>query len=225
MWKIKTTILAASTAILFILLGFSPAVAQPLCPQQLCEEESTLVASLMNQIETAAAQADSYNDFLQRLQNICSKNLGEKFPVLKEILGKLLDWSIKDRSASLFDFGLRYMLNRELRKHRDRNFFVISSGSYYRIRPWKDNDIRLLKQGPGSWHYTGKTKILSGRTLILERHPFGIKQRVLGPQIGLMLGFRGISIDVESRLTGMSYVFFIGRAARIRAFDITPFSR
>jgi hypothetical protein len=46
-----------------------------------------------------------------------------------------------------------------------------------------------------------------------------------GPQVGLMSGFKGIYIDHESKLTGDSYVFFIGHAHRIRVFDLTPFSK
>jgi hypothetical protein len=75
------------------------------------------------------------------------------------------------------------------------------------------------------WRYSDTAKLLKGRTLILERQPFGIHQKMLGPQLGFMKGFKGIYIDIESKLTGNAYVFFLGRAHRIRAFDLTPLSK
>jgi hypothetical protein len=48
---------------------------------------------------------------------------------------------------------------------------------------------------------------------------------MIGPQLGLMKGFKGIYIDIESKLTGNAYVFFMGRVDRIRTFDLTPLSK
>ena len=83
----------------------------------------------------------------------------------------------------------------------------------------------LFKEGFSMWRYSDTAKLLKGKTLILERHPFGVHQRMMGPQLGIMRGFRGIFLDIESKLTGNSYVFFIGGARRIRAFDLTPLSK
>jgi hypothetical protein len=75
------------------------------------------------------------------------------------------------------------------------------------------------------WRYSDVSKLLKGRTLILERQPFGVHQKMVGPQIGIMKGFRGIYIDIESKLTGNSYVVFMGIVHRIRTFDLTPLSK
>jgi hypothetical protein len=75
------------------------------------------------------------------------------------------------------------------------------------------------------WRYSDTSMILTGRTLVIERQPFEIHQKVKGPQLGLMRCFKGIYLDIESKLTGNSYVFFMGRANRIHAFDLTPLSK
>ncbi len=75
------------------------------------------------------------------------------------------------------------------------------------------------------WRYSDASKLLKGRTLIIGRQPFEIHQKMSGPQLGFMKGFKGIYFDFESRLTGDSYVFIMGRAHRIRAFDLTPLSK
>ena len=72
------------------------------------------------------------------------------------------------------------------------------------------------------WRYSGKTTLFTGKTLIMK--DFQVKQRITGPQVGMVLGFKGLYLDTESKLTGNSYILFMGRATRAHAFDITPFS-
>jgi len=102
------------------------------------------------------------------------------------------------------------------------DYFVISYGVYNRLNPMKENSVDRYKRGLSLWHYSDCSKLVDGRTLVLEQQPFGIKQKMTGAQLGLMVGFKGIYLDIESKLTGRSYVFFMGRTERIRVFDLTP---
>jgi hypothetical protein len=93
------------------------------------------------------------------------------------------------------------------------------------LNPFKENTVAHLKPGLSMWRYSAASILIKGRTLVLERKPFGIHQKIAGPQLGLMRGFKGIYIDHESKLTANSYIFFMGHAPRIRVFDLTPFSK
>ena len=106
-----------------------------------------------------------------------------------------------------------------------KNNFIFSYGVYKRLNPRKSDEIKLFKQGFEFWRYSAKSILLKSRTLVIQREPYGIKNRVMGKQIGYMMGFRGFYIDRESKITGNSYKLFIGGANRVRVFDTTPFSK
>jgi hypothetical protein len=221
-------IYAIGITFLFVALAMTPASANPTSKKiGLCEQESSAVARLFNEIELAASNAHNYQEFLKIIRDLFKNNELETFPILKYILEKILSWITTQRELyfggkNINDFFNRFNLGffNDWSKH----YFVFSCGSYNRWNPRKENEIKLYKPGFEFWRYSGKSKLFKGRTLIIERQPFGIKQRVMGSQIGVMTGFRGLYIDRESKLTGTSYNLFIGRANRIRALDITPFS-
>ena len=220
-------ILAVGVTFLFLALSLTPASANATSKKiGLCEQESNAVGRLFDEIELAACNAHNYQEFLELVRDLFKNKEFETFPILKVILDKIVTWVTKERDY-YFGKNINALLERfnlGILKDSSKYYFVFSYGSYNRWNPRKENEIRLFKQGFEFWRYSGKSKIFKGRTLILERHPFGIKQRVIGSQIGVMTGFRGLHIDMESKLTGNSYNLFIGRANRIRAFDTSPFS-
>jgi len=220
-------ILAVGVTFLFLALSMTPVSANATSKKiGLCEQESNAVGRLFDEIELAACNAHNYQEFLELVRDLFKNKDFETFPILKVILDKIVTWVTKERDY-YFGKNINALLERfnlGILKDRSKYYFVFSYGSYNRWNPRKENEIRLFKQGFEFWRYSGKSKIFKGRTLIVERHPFGIKQRVIGSQIGVMTGFRGLHIDWESKLTGTAYNLFIGRANRIRAFDTTPFS-
>jgi len=220
-------ILAVGVTFLFLALSMTPVSANATSKKiGLCEQESNAVGRLFDEIELAACNAHNYQEFLELVRDLFKNKEFETFPILKVILDKIVTWVTKERDY-YFGKNINALLERfnlGILKDCSKYYFVFSYGSYNRWNPRKENEIRLFKQGFEFWRYSGKSKIFKGRTLIVERHPFGIKQRVIGSQIGLMTGFRGLYIDRESKLTGNSYNLFIGRANRIRAFDTSPFS-
>lgn len=220
-------ILAVGVTFLFLALSMTPVSANATSKKiGLCEQESNAVGRLFDEIELAACNAHNYQEFLELVRDLFKNKDFETFPILKVILDKIVTWVTKERDY-YFGKNINAVLERfnlGILKDSSKYYFVFSYGSYNRWNPRKENEIRLFKQGFEFWRYSGKSKIFKGRTLIIERHPFGIKQRVIGSQIGVMTGFRGLHIDWESKLTGTAYNLFIGRANRIRAFDITPFS-
>lgn len=220
-------ILAVGVTFLFLALAMTPVSANATSKKiGLCEQESNAVGRLFDEIELAACNAHNYQEFLELVRDLFKNKEFETFPILKVILDKIVTWVTKERDY-YFGKNINAVLERfnlGILKDSSKYYFVFSYGSYNRWNPRKENEIRLFKQGFEFWRYSGKSKIFKGRTLIVERHPFGIKQRVIGSQIGVMTGFRGLHIDWESKLTGTAYNLFMGRANRIRAFDITPFS-
>ncbi len=222
----KKTPFAVGIIFLFVALAFQ---ASALTPSTTCTEtqEANAVDTFMNNIEKAAAESTNVNQFFDRVL-VLSKNPDvHRFPILQEIFGKLfcflngMDGRLL-KGTSLGDRFADLMGSLSLGSRPD--YIVISYGVYKRLNPFKSNTFVHLKPGLSMWRYADASIFMKGRTLVIERKPFGIHQRVAGPQIGLMRGFKGIYYDHESKLTANSYVFFIGHAHRIRVFDIAPFS-
>ena len=218
------SIFAIGVIALFLLVSVSHATAVKPLQQMTAIKEEHAVEQMMDLIEDAALRSSSFKEFIQRLRDLLSRFDFTTFPIVRKLLEKVIDissgqtgFTVRGRSIS----GIRDwdIFNRRVIKH-----FVMSYGVYNRMNPFKENEFRISKEGMTFWRYGGVSSLFRGRTLIIERQPFGIKQRMLGSHFGLMTGFRGMFLDMESRLTGNSYVFFMGRAQRIRAFDLTPFN-
>jgi hypothetical protein len=183
-----------------------------------------VVEDFMNEIECIAAESQTFSEFAQQLQDLCLHQQYGKYPIVQQLVSKLLQSITQQKGIFSSGIGLLDLLGSLSQKLRP-NYFVISIGAYHRLNPRKENSINHFKEGLSMWRYSDTSKLLKGRTLILERKPFGVRQKMLGPQIGLMKGFKGIYLDVESKLTKNAYVFFFGSAQRIRAFDLTPLSK
>lgn len=217
---------AVGIMFLFVALAFQ---ASALTPSATCieDQEANAVDTFMNNVEKAASESTNVNDFFDKVLTLSNNPDVHRFPILQEILGKLfyfmngMDWGLL-KGTSLGN-RLSDLISR-ISPNARPDYIVISYGVYKRLNRFKENTLTRLKPGLSMWRYSDASIFVKGRTLVLERKPFGIHQRVVGPQIGLMRGFKGIYFDHESKLTANSYVFFIGHAHRIRVFDLTPFS-
>ena len=217
-------IFAIGATFLFLAVAMIPASAS-VTQNKLCDQEYKSVTTALNNLMDKIEKAESDKEILKLIKGCCSNELFATTPILRDILAKIIDWIFSRRS--LFSSGgiISNIFNKERFDDRSKEKFVISFGSYQKgIFSKKDEKLTLFKQGFASWRYSGKAKLSQGRTIIAERKPFGIQQRIRGSQIGIILGFSGLFIDVESKLTGNSYVFIMGNARRAKAFDLSPFS-
>ena len=220
----KKIFLAGMITLLFIGIAVAPATAQLNLTEDTSYQETRTIERFMDDVETIAAESQTFSEFMEKLQTICLTNEYFKYPVVQEVMTKILQLLTKERALSTSGLGLLDLLGAFSSK-LSANYFVISYGAYHRLNPRKENSIDRFKERLSMWRYSDAAKLLKGRTLIFERRPFGVHQKMLGPQIGFMKGFKGIYLDIESKLTGNSYIFFLGRAHRIRAFDLTPLSK
>lgn len=217
-------IFAIGATFLFLAVAMIPASAS-VTQNKLCDQEYKSVTTALNNLMDKIEKAESDKEILKLIKGCCSNELFATTPILRDILMKIIDWIFSRRS--LFSSGgiIGNIFNKGRFDDRSKEKFVISFGSYQKgIFSKKDEKLTLFKQGFASWRYSGKAKLSQGRTIIAERKPFGIQQRIRGSQIGIILGFSGLFIDVESKLTGNSYVFIMGNARRAKAFDLSPFS-
>ncbi|MBU1941937.1 MAG: hypothetical protein KKC68_09215 [Candidatus Thermoplasmatota archaeon] len=209
---------------LLLMLTVSPVMGIRPLQQITAQQEERAVEKIMDLIEDAASRATTFEEFINFLRNLLNRDEFKAFPIIRQILEKLMDTTIGKTGFTVRGNSITGVRDWNFFPNRSKKYFVISYGTYNRLNPWKDNQLTLSKEGLTFWRYGGTESLFKGRTLIIERQPFGIKQRVIGSHMGLMTGFRGLFFDMESRITGNSYTMFMGRAQRIRAFDLTPFS-
>ena len=229
----KKTLFAIGIITILLSLSFSSVVsARPVNSFSIrCEERA--IERFMDAVEDAAQQATSFENFLDLLRKLLNRDDLMAFPILKELLNRFIEWSKSKRGFSIRGINLSDIGNRDFSGLRENSIFPLSSkkhfvmsyGTYNRLNPFRNNQVKIQKEGLTYWRYGGTSALLRGRSLIIERQPFGIKQRMIGSQLGFMTGFRGIFMDIESRLTGNSYTFIMGSAVRIRAFDLSPFAQ
>ena len=213
------SIFAISTTFLFLAVAMIPASASLINRQNYCDLEFETVTSKLNELFDKIDTAKSYTEVFFIIRNSFDSELIENFPILTDLLSAILSWTFSSRNL----FG--NVLNLGELGDRSNEKFIISFGSYKKLNPFNNDErLSIFKQGFAYWRYKGEARLSAGRTLIADRGPFTIKQRVQGRQCGILLGFNGLFIDLESRLTGNSYVFIMGNARRARAFDLTPFS-
>jgi hypothetical protein len=220
----KKTLLAGMMTILFIGVIISPATAQLTQTDEISSQETRSIERFMEDVELIAAESQTFSEFIEKLQTICLTNDYIRYPVVQELVAKMLGFLTKERSLSGTGLNILDLLDIFSSK-LSANYFVISYGAYHRLNPRKENSIDRFKERLSMWRYSDSAKLIKGRTLIFERRPFGLHQKMIGPQLGFMKGFKGIYIDIESKLTGNAYVFFLGKAQRIHVFDLTPFKK
>jgi hypothetical protein len=221
---IKKATLTGSIVFLLLATIFFPVSAETTQTPSVDVQERTFLDQFMNDVEQIASESHNSNEFYEKIKDLCLSNKYTSFPVVQECLNKVLSYLGRTQIFSLDGLDLQELLLR-LSPNTRPNFFVISYGAYHRLNPLKENSINRFKERLSMWRYSDSSMLLKGRTLILERHPFGIHQKMIGPQLGFMKGFKGIYLDIESKLTGTSYVFFIGHAHRIHVFDLSPLKK
>ena len=215
-------ILTLGISCLFITLLMAPTVyanSGPLnCIQELRDQEVKTIEQFMEEIEKAIRETKDFEEFKDRVRSIIlDEQFGSfEFPVTRLILQIVLNWIL--RGSNIDGFGI--LLNKRGASIFDEpKHFVIGFGAHTSMIPQNtENNLRFIK-GIKIWRYTDDAKLVKGRTLIIQQNPFEIKQRLKGPQIGMMTGFQGVFLDIESKLTGITYTFFIGNARRARGFD------
>jgi len=220
----KKAFLAISLTLLFISLSVLPVSAQMTSTQNIEVQEAIVIDNFMDEIEQIASESQTFNDFIKNLQDCCNTTEYKNNTIVREIISKLLQFLIKERGTLIGGMNIYEILEKVSSKFRS-DYFVISYGAYSRLNPLKQNSVNLFKQRLSMWRYSAISNLLEGRTLILERHPFGIHQKMVGPQLGFMKGFSGIYLDIESKLTENAYVIFIGRVNRIQVFELTPLTK
>lgn len=220
----KKIILVGSVIFLIIGLTFTQVSAQNLVNDDIINKEATAIDQFMDEVERISSESQNFYDFAQKFRDLCENNDYVRFPVIHEFVIKIMQLLANENQFSSLGINLDNLLGPLFLKSRP-DYFVISFGVYHRLSSRKENSIDLFKERLSIWRYSDTSKLLKGRTLILQRQPFGIHQKMIGPQIGIMKGFRGLYIDIESKLTGNAYLMFLGRVHRIRAFDLTPLSK
>jgi len=210
----------AGIIILFISIFVHPVSAQMTSTQNIELQEATIIEKFMDEIESVASESQTYCDFVEKLQDHCLNSEYRNCTIVREFISKMLPFLITERGTNFGGINLYSLLEKFSIFHSD--YFVISYGFYNRLSPWKENSIDLFKIRLSMWRYSDTSNLLQGRTLILERHPFGIHQKMIGPQLGFMKGFKGIYLDIENTFTGDAFVVFMGRVDRIQVFNLTP---
>ncbi len=217
-------IFAVGATFLFLAVAMIPASAS-VTKDTLFDQERESVTAALNRLMDKIETAENFAEVRAIIKDFCSTEMVGMFPILIEILKKILEWTFSQRRFSFADGVIGNIFSNRLFDDRSKGKFITSFGSYNKLLPnKKDEKITLFKQGFAFWHYSGKAKLSKGRTLIIERQPFNIKQQLSGAQFGFITGFKGLHIDVESKLTGNSYVFIMGNARRARAFGLGLFS-
>lgn len=220
---IKKACLAGSM-IFLLLTSLVMVTAQTTQTSSIASQEMTILDTFMNDVEQIASESQNSHEFFEKIKDLCQGNVYATNPMIHDFLQKILSFLVKNQEFSINNMNIQDLLNGfSINTHPD--YLVISFGAYNRLNHRKENSINHFKERLSMWRYSDTSKLLKGRTLIIGRQPFGIHQKMIGPQLGFMKGFKGIYIDIESKMTGDSYVFFMGRAHRIRAFDLTPFSK
>ena len=219
----KKLFLTGSIIILFISISFQPVSAQMTSTQTIALQEATMIEKFMDEIECAASESQTYCGFVEKLQDLCLNSEYTNYTIVREFILKILPFLITERGTTFGGINLYSLLEKFSIFRSD--YFVISYGFYNRLSPWKENSIDLFKLRLSMWRYSDTSNLLHGRTLILERHPFGIHQKMVGPHLGFMRGFKGIYLDIENTLTGDAFVIFMGRVDRIQVFNLTSLSK
>jgi len=221
---IKKAFLAGSIAFLFIALSMIPVSAQTIQAPTIEEQETAVMEKFMNDVEQLASESHNTTEFIQKMLDLFQNNDCHNFPVIREFIDKIRCFLEKTQDFHIAGIDIQDLFDKISPRNRP-DYLVISYGAYHRLNPLKENTLARFKEGLSMWRYSDTSMLLKGRTLIIARQPFGIQQKMKGPQLGIMKGFKGIYIDTESKLTGNSYVFFMGQAHRIRAFDLTPLQK
>lgn len=218
-------IFAVFAVFLFLAVAMIPASAQPINTTQKDQEYMT-VNAVMNKLFDNIETVENEAQLLALIKDCFTNELLAANPVLKDIFVKLIQWIISSRGFPFRTNNFGNLFGENARNALSKDKFIISFGSYSKrfTNIGRDDSPTLYKRGFAYFRYSEAARLSKGRTIIADRSPFRIEQRVQGSQIGVLFGFNGLFIDVESKLTGNSYVFIMGNARRAKAFNFALFS-
>ena len=164
--KIKRTMLAIGLIALLVSLSFSSTTVSR--PTNLLNKhfEERAVEQLMDAIEDAAQKATSFENFLEMLRDLLNRDRFKAFPIIRDIIDRLLNISQCKTGFSIHGQGITGLREEGIFPLRIKKHFVISYGVYNRLNPFKDNQIKIQKDGLTFWRYGGTSSLFRGRTLI-----------------------------------------------------------
>jgi hypothetical protein len=101
--------------------------------------------------------------------------------------------------------------------------FIMSWGFTNKVLSLGKNKFNLARPFT-MWYYGSRSsRIVNSRTIIFDVYPFSVKM-VNGRQLGIMTNFIGLYLHFKGTIGDKMHTLFIGWAASIRAFDLSPFN-
>ena len=100
---------------------------------------------------------------------------------------------------------------------------IISAGWGLTLNPFKKTQTDFVKPIT-FWHYADQsdTMLIPSITASLTLNPFQVKS-MMGSQLGVMIRFRGVYVNIPQQLPQQSFTFFIGSAKHILNVELPTF--
>ena len=97
---------------------------------------------------------------------------------------------------------------------------IVSAGWGLCLNPFKKTETDFMKP-IAFWRYAEKeeTMQIPSITATLHMNPFQVKS-MMGSQIGIMLRFRGVYVQIPQQFPQQSFTFFIGSAKHVMNFEL-----
>ncbi len=102
----KKIFLAGMITLLFIGIAVAPATAQMNLTEDTSYQETRTIERFMDDVETIAAESQTFSEFMEKLQTICLTNEYFKYPIVQEVMTKILQLLTKERALSTSGLGL-----------------------------------------------------------------------------------------------------------------------
>ena len=207
--------------VLFLTMCLSPMIAANDIKENnkdIIFEFSTVDLKGSNTVQQISISENEFKDLKNKLSNMMEElrvqtNDEETIDLLKSYLN-VNEYPILSKIFSkLFNFD--FIGKRKI---------VISQGMGPNLNPFKESKTAIIKPIT-TWLYSDANNLLpiASSTGVLSMNPFKIKT-YMGPQLGFMLKFRGIYVNIGQPSSMQSYTFFIGTARYLGGFEFTPLS-
>jgi hypothetical protein len=221
----KKQVLVIGVIVLFIGVGFNPAIAY-FAPEKDIEEVNInleystigLDTSIKNQkIKLSESEfLDLQNMLLELIEKLDSVNEPDDF---EEIITSILS---NDRifgfKHPIIEWILNFLSSYKLPRSRS---LVISQGWGFKINPFRNHRFDIYRPLT-IWQYSDNWGFnIPGRTFILKLSPFNT-EILHDRQIGCMTHFFGLYIFVSQPIPQKCWTFFVGSARRVIGIDFDP---
>ena len=210
----KNKILAISTILLLLTIPFGVVGANELQATQQSEQSMSIEIGILDEdnsisVETLTLDEEELIELEEMITVLMNEiESAENWQEIESILNN-------HKTNGIIGTIITRLLSK-LSLFRSRGF-VISSGHFYKLNPFKKSRIKLHK-GFGFWHYSSG-KIFKDRTIIIKPLQFNIKI-LKGIQFGFMYKFFGIYIIIPKKIPDKSYSFFMGTTKRINGIQL-----